>query len=120
MTDFIADARRYDPNVDEAAVLGIAKHFGIAMVPNTDASFVAASDRHELLTVREKFLTHKCHLDLPDADLDAAMRDVAQQMKGDNHQLRTTFCYLLAKRFDKLRLFGGGPTLFDGLSDAGG
>ena len=44
MVDYVADVKIYAENVNEAAVAGIVKHFGIAMREGSDSSFVAVSD----------------------------------------------------------------------------
>ena len=108
MVDYVADVRKFVDSVDEGAVQGLVKHFGIAMRPGSDSSYVSASDQKELDRVRDGFLKKKCALQHSDAELDAAIREVAEQMKGEHRKLRTTFCYLLAVRFDRLALFGGG------------
>lgn len=108
MVDYVADVKKYIPNVDEAAVAGIVKHFGIAMREGSDASFVSVSDKEELKRVREGFLKKKCGLTQPDAELDLAIKAIGEQMKGESRKLRSTFCYLLAAKFGKLGLFGGG------------
>jgi hypothetical protein len=107
MVDYIADVKNYAENVNEAAVTGIVKHFGIAMREGSDSSFVAVSDPAELARVREGFLKKKCALPHSDEELDAAIQQVGEQMKGNNRKLRSTFCYLLAVKFDKLDLFAG-------------
>lgn len=107
MVDYVADVKKYVANVDEQAVAGLVKHFGIAMREGSDSSFVSTTDKAELERVREGFLKKKCGLDLPDAELDAAIAAVGAVMKADTRKLRTTFCYLLAEKFGKLSLFGG-------------
>lgn len=107
MVDYVADVRRYVDDVNEQAVNGLVKHFGIAMREGSDSSFVSVSDKKELERVREGFLKKKCALANTDAELDAAIEEVGQTMRADNRKLRTTFCYLLAVRFDKLALFAG-------------
>ena len=77
------------------------------MREGSDSSFVSVSDKEELKRVREGFLKKKCALTMSDEELDVAIKAVGEQMKGDNRKLRTTFCYLLAEKFDKLGLFGG-------------
>ncbi|MCA8948611.1 MAG: DUF2853 family protein [Planctomycetes bacterium] len=107
MVDYVADVRKYAADADEKVVAGIVKHFGIAMREGSDSSFVAVSDKSELERVREGFLKKKCALTQTDADLDAAIKEVGERMQGENRKLRSTFCYLLAEKFDKLSLFGG-------------
>lgn len=106
MVDYVADVKKYVPAPNEKAVAGLVKHFGIAMREGSDSSFVSASDKEELARVRDGFLKKKCGLAQPDAELDAAIKAVGEQMKKDNKKLRTTFCYLLAEKFGKLAMFG--------------
>ena len=105
MVDYVSDVKKYVPQVNEQAVAGLVKHFGIAMREGADSSFVSVADKTELARVRDGFLKKKCALDLPDTELDAAIKAVGETMKGESRKLRTTFCYLLADRFDKLNLF---------------
>ena len=107
MVDYIADVKKYVPKVNEQAVAGLVKHFGIAMRDGADSSFVSVSDKTEVARVRDGFLRKKCALELPDSQLDAAIKEVGETMKGDSRKLRTTFCYLLADKFDRLEVFAG-------------
>jgi Protein of unknown function (DUF2853) len=105
MVDYVSDVKKYVPKVNEDAVAGLVKHFGIAMRDGADSSFVSVSDKTEVARVRDGFLKKKCELDLPDTELDAAIKAVGDAMKGESRKLRTTFCYLLADRFGKLNKF---------------
>ena len=107
MVDYVADVKKFAPTANEKVVAGLVKHFGIAMREGSDSSFVSATDKEELARVRDGFLKKKCGLTNPDAELDAAIKAVAEVMKGETRKLRTTFCYLLADKFGKLGLFGG-------------
>lgn len=107
MVDYVADVKKYIPAPNEKAVAGIVKHFGIAMREGSDSSFVSASDKEELARVRDGFLKKKLGLTQPDAELDAAIKGVAEKMKADKRKLRSTFCYLLAEQYGKLNMFGG-------------
>ena len=103
-TDYLPDVTKYHGEVDEAAVKGIVKHCGIALA-NRDSSLVSASDKSELDRVRDSFLKKKLGLTHPDGELDAAVKEVAEAMKGDNSKSRVTFYYLLAKKYGKLADF---------------
>jgi len=103
-TDYLPDVTKYHGEVDEAAVKGIVKHCGIALAKR-DSSLVSASDQSELDRVRDGFLKKKLALTHPDADLDAAVKEVAELMKGDRAKSRVTFYYLLAKKYDRLADF---------------
>ena len=101
--DFLPGVQTYRPDADQAAVAGIVKHLGIALLnPNADSAFVAASDSSELDRVRESWLKKKLGQSESDADLDVAIADVASTMSADRRKSRVTFYYLLAERYDVL------------------
>ena len=52
-TQYLDDIRRYQPNVNEAAVKGIVKHLGIAL-KSPDASMVSCSSQGELVRVMKE------------------------------------------------------------------
>ena len=99
--DYVADVKRYDSSPDEAAVAGIVKHLGIAL-KSRDASLVSCSSKDELDRVRDSWCKKKLALGQSDADIDAAIKDICETMKGDARKHRVTFYYLLAKKFGKL------------------
>jgi len=103
-TEYLPDVKTYHAEVDEAAVKGIVKHCGIALAKR-DSSLVSASDKSELDRVRDSFLKKKLGLTAPDAELDAAVKEVADAMKADRSKSRVTFYYLLAKKYDRLADF---------------
>lgn len=100
-TDYVADVKRYDASPNEAAIVGIVKHLGIAL-KSRDASIVSCSSKEERARVRDSWCKKKLALGQPDAELDAAIEEICQTMKGDARKQRVTFYYLLAKKFDKL------------------
>jgi hypothetical protein len=102
--DYAADVKKYVSNVDTGAVDGIVKHLGIAL-RTRDASLVAATDPEELKRVREGFMKKKLALTQSDAELDAALHEVMNKMKGVHDKHRVTVCYLIAEKFGKLGLF---------------
>ena len=99
--DHEADLKKYVPNADAAKVAAIKKHLGIAL-QSRDGSTVAATDKSELERVREKWLKKKLALAQTDAELDAAIKEVAVKMKDDRNKSRVVFYYLLAEKFGKL------------------
>ncbi|MFN7982807.1 MAG: DUF2853 family protein [Vicinamibacterales bacterium] len=105
-TDYAANIKNYVGTVNTAAIAGIVKHLGIAL-RSKDASLVSASDPTELARVRDGFMKKKLALTHSDAELDAALKDVMQKMKGERNKSRVTVCYLLAEKFGKLGVFGG-------------
>lgn len=101
--DYLPDVKRYDENVDEAAVKGIVKHLGIALQnKNADSALVSGSDKSELERVRDSWCKKKLGRTETDAELDAAIMEIVTTMKADNRKQRVTFYYLLAKKFGVL------------------
>ena len=101
MSEHLDDVKRYAANADEGAVAGIVKHLGIAL-KSKDASLVSCSSKDELARVRDSWCKKKLGLDQSDADLDKAIKDVCEAMKGDQRKHRVTFYYLLAEKFGKV------------------
>jgi len=104
--DWATDVKKYDPAANDAAIKGIVRHCGIAL-QKADSSLVSFSDPKELARVRDGFLKKKLALSQDDAALDASIAEVGQAMKADRTKNRVTVYYLLAKKYDKLSLFGG-------------
>ena len=102
--DYAVNVKQYTATVNAAAVAGIVKHLGIAL-RSKDASLVSASDPEELKRVREGFMKKKLGLMQPDAEPDAALKEVMSTMAGERQKSRVTVCYLLAEKFGKLGLF---------------
>jgi hypothetical protein len=100
-TTYLANVGKYAPGVDDDAVKGIVSHLGIALQGN-DSSLVACADKSERDRVRDSFLKKKLGLTDSDADLDAAVQAVCQEMGDETNKSRVTFYYLLAKKYDKL------------------
>jgi len=103
-TDWAADVKKYAPGADDAAIEGLVKNYRIVLT-NRDSSLVSYSDSKELDTVRENFLKKKLGLTASDADLDAAIAEVGEALKGVRAKNRITVYYLLADKFGKLDLF---------------
>jgi hypothetical protein len=94
MTDYVADIKKYSPEVDAAAVAAIEKFCGIAL-RSADASLVSATDPRELETIRDGFAAKKLGLARDAAD--AGIKAVAQKMHDAPRKNRVTFYYLLAE-----------------------
>ena len=83
--------------VDADLLTKVAKALGPSIY-NKDASTVSCSDKAELDRVRENFLKKKLGLS-DDAKLDAAIKEVCQEMGSGNKQKhRAIFNYLLVKK----------------------
>ena len=94
MTDYVADIKKYSPEVNAAAVAAIVKYCGIAL-HNADASLVSATDPKELETVRKGFAAKRLGLESGAADM--GIKAVVQKMKDTPRKSRVTFYYLLAE-----------------------
>ena len=102
MTDHLDDIKKHVSEVDEAALANMEKTYRLVL-SKPDSRAVSFSDEEELKTVRESFLKKKLGLTIPDAELDAAIKEVGKAIPG--HKQRLTVYYLLAKKFDKLDVF---------------
>ena len=105
MTDHLADVKKYSSSVNEAAVKKLEKNLALVL-RKADARYVALSDPEEVTRVRNNFLKKKLGLTQPDAELDAAIKSVAEKMKGARTKSRLTVYYLQAEHFGKLTAFG--------------
>ena len=101
----VSDVRKYVSEPNSKAVMGIAKHLGIAL-RRADSRYVACSDKNERAVVRDRFLKRKLALKMSDEELDAAVLEVCQRMKQTRRKPRVTFYYLLAEKYDKISVFG--------------
>ncbi len=101
MSEYLDDVKRYAASADENAVSGIVKHLGIAL-KSKDASLVSCSSKDELARVRDSWCKKKLGLTGSDAELDKAIKEVCEAMKGDHRKQRVTFYYLLAEKFGKV------------------
>jgi aquaporin Z len=102
--DWAAHVRKYAANADDYAIAGIVRYLGIAL-RKRDSSLVAFTDKDEITLVRTNFLRKKLELPHSEAELNKAIADVGERMKGDRNKNRVTVYYLLADRFDKLSTF---------------
>jgi hypothetical protein len=99
--DWAADVKKYVTNADDKAIAGIVRYCGIAL-QKADSSLVSFTDKEEVARVRDNFLKKKLGLTNSNAELDQAIKAVADKMKGDRTKNRVTVYYLLAEHFGKL------------------
>ncbi|SDB80780.1 Protein of unknown function [Raineyella antarctica] len=99
MTDHLADIKKYVETVDETVVAAMEKTYRLVLSKQDSAS-VSFSDPAELATVRENFLKKKLGVTGSDAELDAQIKQVGQQIHGRKDRL--TVYYLLAEHYGKL------------------
>ena len=103
--DWAVDVKKYASNADQKVIAGIVRYCGIAL-QKRDSSLVSFTDKEEVNRVRANFLKKKLGLTNSDAELDQALKGVADKMKGDRTKNRVTVYYLLAEHFGKLSMFG--------------
>jgi hypothetical protein len=99
--DHKGDVKKYAPAADDKHIAAIIKHLGIAM-KQFDSQMVACSSKDELARVRDGWCKKKLGLTQSDAELDKAIKDVCDKMKGDRNKSRVAFYYLLADKYGKL------------------
>ena len=102
MTGHLDDIKKHVSEVDETALANMEKTYRLVL-SKPDSRAVSFSDEEELKTVRESFLKKKLGLTIPDAELDAAIKEVGKAIPG--HKQRLTVYYLLAQKSDKLDVF---------------
>ena len=100
MSNYIDDVRQYDAGADQAVVDKIVRHLGIAL-RNRDSSLVSCSDPKELERVRTSWIGKKLGID-DEAQADAVIEKVCEEMAADRAKSRVTFYYLAAKHLGKL------------------
>lgn len=96
--DWASDVRRYHPEAEDEVIAGIVRYCGIAL-RNRDSALVSFRDADESARVRDNFLKKKLGLAHPDSELDSAIAEVGERMKGDTTKNRVTVYYLLSDRF---------------------
>ncbi|RYY32279.1 MAG: DUF2853 family protein, partial [Sphingomonadales bacterium] len=96
--DWATDVKRYHPEADDEIIAGIVRYCGIAL-RNRDSQLVSFADPKEVGRVRQNFLRKKLGLTHPDGELDRAIAEVGERMKGDSTKNRVTLYYLLSDRF---------------------
>jgi hypothetical protein len=99
--DWAVDVKKYAPDADNKVIAGIVVHCGIAS-RKRDSALISFTDKEEVSRVRTNFLRKKLGLTNPDDELDKALGEVAEKMKGDRTRNRVTVYYLLASHFGKL------------------
>jgi len=106
--DWLSDVQKYDPGADPDVVAGIVRYCGIAL-RKRDSALVSFTSDDEVARVRNNFLRKKLALDHSDDDLNVAIGDVGERMRGDNTKNRVTVYYLLSQAFDRHDTFRKAP-----------
>ncbi len=86
--------------VDEDFLEIIVKNLGPSIYKK-DAELVSCSDPKELDTVRKNFLMKKLGLEEDKEVLDAAIKEVCEELKESSKKYRALFYYRLAQKFKK-------------------
>ncbi|NPA73131.1 MAG: DUF2853 family protein [Epsilonproteobacteria bacterium] len=90
-----------EPKYDADLLAKVTKGLGPSIY-RKDAETIACSSPDELATVRNNFLKKKLGLTNDDSELDAAIKEVCDQMGSSNrNKYRAIFYYLLVKKFNK-------------------
>ena len=104
LNDWLAAVKRHVEDPDESAVKGIIKYLGVVL-RDRDGSYVACTHKSERERIRNSFLKKKLGLAMSDSDLDKAVIETCQRMKGVHDKPRVVFYYLLAEKYGKLSMF---------------
>lgn len=97
---YIKDIKKHYGEVDEDFLAIIVKNLGPSIYKK-DAELVSCSEQKELDTVRKNFLIKKLGLNASNGVLDAAIKDVCEELESTRTKYRATFYYRLAKKFKK-------------------
>ncbi len=97
---YTKDIKKHYGEVDEEFLAIIVKNLGPSIYKK-DAELVSCSNQKELDTVRRNFLIKKLGIDTSKGVLDAAIKDVCEELKSTRTKYRATFYYRLAKKFNK-------------------
>ena len=92
--------KKHYAEVDESFLEIIVKNLGPSIYKK-DAELVSCSDPKELDTVRKNFLMKKLGLEDDKDVLDAAIKDVCEELKETSKKYRAIFYYRLAQKFKK-------------------
>ncbi len=95
---YSADITKHYGKVDEAFLTIIVKNLGPSIY-RKDAELVSCSDSKELDTVKNNFLVKKLQMKESDDVLNAAIKEVCEELKASRNKYRATFYYALAKKF---------------------
>ncbi len=93
------DITKHYGEVDEAFLGIVVKNLGPSIY-RKDAELVSCSDPKELDTVRKNFLIKKLEMKENDDVLNAAIKEVCEELKASRNKYRATFYYALAKKFN--------------------
>jgi len=97
----IAEAKKLNLPISDDLIKKVAIGLGPVLY-NKDTATVACGQPSELETVKNNFLKKKLGLTNDDAELDAAIQEVCEQLGSSNrNKYRVHFYALLAMKFNK-------------------
>jgi hypothetical protein len=101
----IAEAKKLDLNISDDLITKVVIGLGPS-VYNKDSASVACSQTKELETVKNNFLKKKLGLELDEAALDAAIKEVCEKLGSSNKSKKRVHMYaLLAMNFNKESIY---------------
>jgi hypothetical protein len=101
----IAEAKKLNLSISDDLITKVAIGLG-PVIYNKGTSIVACGQASELETVRNSFLKKKLGLTNDDVELDAAIKEVCEQLGTSNRsKYRVHFYALLAMKFDKTDVY---------------
>jgi len=105
IAEMITEAKTLNLNISDDLITKVVIGLGPS-VYNKDSATVACSQAKELETVRENFLKKKLGLTLNDTELDAAIKELCEQLGSSNKSKKRVHMYaLLAMKFDKTGVY---------------
>ena len=101
INQMIAEAKKLNITISDDLISKVAIALGPVLY-NKDTATVACGQPKELKTVKVNFLKKKLGLTNDDAELDAAIKEVCEQLGSSNRsKYRVHFYALLAMKFKK-------------------
>jgi len=101
----IAEAKKLNLSISDDLISKVAIGLGPVLY-NKDTATVACGQADELATVKTNFLKKKLGLTNDDAELDAAIQEVCQQLGSSNRsKYRVHFYALLTMKFKKESIY---------------
>jgi malonyl CoA-acyl carrier protein transacylase len=101
----IAEAKKLNISISDDLISKVAVGLGPVLY-NRDRATVACGQADELETVKTNFLKKKLALTNSDEELDAAIKEVCEQLgKSNRSKFRVHFYALLAMKFNKESIY---------------
>jgi len=105
ITEMVTEAKTLNLDISNDLITKVVIGLGPSVYKRDSAS-VACSQSKELKTVRENFLKKKLGLTLNDTELDAAIKEVCEQLGSSNKSKKRVHMYaLLAMKFNKTAVY---------------